>query len=162
MEWIGYQGWTRQHFFALDGAKDKLFGVRPGIDKSFGAGQRSNPPRAGHFRLRRWFWIICLSYRLKYFSKSLPTAIIGHFWKHDPARSVFMLYNPNADFFFFSSYFKKYCSGVFDHKRFWWRGTFALYDFSIFLGWAELFFWDRAGQCLKFSGEIPLLGHLRC
>ena len=49
MEWIGYQGWTRQHFFASGGAKDKLFGVGPGIDKSFGRGKGQTLPGRGIF-----------------------------------------------------------------------------------------------------------------
>ena len=63
--------------------------------------------------------------------------------------------------FFFSSYFKKYCSGDSQKVLVTWNicpGSFL----NIFGAGQDYFFRALPGQCWKFSGELPLLGHLRC
>lgn len=88
-----------------------------------------------NLKIFQWFWKYSFSWGGDHF-----------------ARSVFMLYNPNVDFFFFSSYFKKYCSG--DSQKVLVTWNICPGSFSIFLGLGRtIFFEPGRGSVENFPGS---------
>ena len=91
-----------------------------------------------NLKIFQWFWKCSFSWGGDHF-----------------ARSVFMLYNPNVDFFSFLRILRSTAQEI--HKRFWWRGTFAPDHSQYFWGWAGLFFSSRAGAVLKIFRGVTTI-----